>query len=366
MMARIAIDAAGMFWQMFWALVVGFSISGFLQAFVSPARTARLLGGDSPRQIGLAALLGAASSSCSFAAAAIARTLFGQGAHITTALAFLLASTNLVLELGIVLWQLMGWRFVAAEMAGGICLVAIFALLMRVLGPVRAFEKRRAQPAAPGAAAACCHAGSPATPAPPDRWTAAARAFIAEWRMLGRDIALGVGVSAVVMNVVPESVWRILFLPIPPGPGGWAARLEHVLAGPLVAVLSFVCSIGNVPIAHALYARGVSFGGTLAFLYADLISFPLLLVYRRDYGWKLALQIAGLFYLAMATSAWLIETLFSAAGLAPAPGAGHNQMAGDPFAGTTTAVLNIAGLGVCLAMAIRARRAAPTPAGHCH
>ncbi|MGO9543599.1 MAG: permease [Rhodomicrobium sp.] len=311
--------AFGMFWKTGWSLVLGFSISAVLQAVVSKDRMRSALGRAGPKQIALATALGAASSSCSYASAAISRTLFKKGAALIPSLAFQFASTNLVVELGLVLLILMGWQFMAAEWIGGVVLVIIMALLVRLTYPAKLVEEARHHPEAGGGnqhdepaadgASIWQKLRQPATR------IAIAHNFVMDWRMLWKDLALGFLIAGALSAFVPDHIWHRLFLLDAPA---WVQVPANAIIGPLVAMLTFVCSIGNVPMAAVLWGSGVSFGGVLAFLYADLIVLPLLDVYRRYYGWKMAAYIAGIFFTTMVLAAIVMDAAFTGLNLIPA------------------------------------------------
>jgi len=301
----------GMFWKILWALVLGFAISGAVQAFVPKRRMVQVMGDDSAASLARAGFFGAISSSCSYAAAAMSRSVFLRGAHITAAIAFMIAATNLVVELGFVLWSLMGWQFVAAEFAGGILLIAIAALLMKLFGPVAAFNQVRDDQAEDTA-------DDSAVPSvfSLDGWRQAASNFAMDWSMIWKDIAIGVTVAGTVIVWVPKAFWQTLFLSTGDGVT-WLQMIENALVGPIVAVFTFVCSVGNVPLAAALFNGGISFGGALAFIYGDLIVIPMLLVYRQYYGTRLALALGGILYIAMAVTGFVIDVIFELGGWAP-------------------------------------------------
>ena len=316
---RALLMAASMFWQVGWSLVLGFVISAMLQALVSRDRIVAALGRGGAREVALATMAGAASSSCSYAAAAVTRTLFTKGAALGPSLAFLFASTNLVVELGAALLLLMGWQFTLGEWLGGVVLVAILSVLVRVTASPRLVAAARAHAIATGGD----HShGSSELPGGTvrerlrqrDTWIAIAQNFASDWRMLWRDLLLGFVIAGALAAFVPGGVWRALFVtsahPILQVPA-------NALLGPLVAVLSFVCSIGNVPMAAVLWGSGVSFGGVLAFLFADLLVLPLLDVYRRSYGWKMAAYLALVFYATIVVSAIVMDVAFSTLGLVP-------------------------------------------------
>jgi uncharacterized membrane protein YraQ (UPF0718 family) len=310
--------AFGMFWQVGWSLVLGFVISAVLQAVVSKSRISAALGGNGLRAIAIASAAGAASSSCSYASAAVSRTLFRKGAGLVPSLAFLMASTNLVAELGIVLYLLMGWQFMAGEWIGGVVLVAIMALIVRATYPARLVEDARHRPDTGGGHDHGDMAEAPGSIVQKltrrDTWVRMSQSFAMDWQMLWKDVVLGFLIAGALAAFVPAGVWQALFVK---GATPWLQVPANALLGPIVAMLSFVCSIGNVPMAAVLWGSGVSFGGVLAFLFADLIVLPLLDVYRRSYGLKMAAYIGVVFYVTMVVSAILMDVLFSAAGWVP-------------------------------------------------
>jgi uncharacterized protein len=308
----------GMFWDVGWSLVLGFAMSGLIQALVSQERMRELLGRDGTKEIALATLFGAASSSCSYASAAISRTLFKRGAGFVSSLAFLFASTNLVIELGVILWLLMDWQFTAAEWVGGVVLVAVMAALVGLTYPAHLVEKARHYPEQGGGHE---HASTPMKAGSildklsrRETWIRVAQNFGMDVSMLWKDLVGGFLIAGFLSAFVPADWWGTLFLK---GASPWVQAPINAAVGPFVAVISFVCSIGNVPMAAVLWASGISFGGVLAFLYADLVVLPLLDVYRRYYGWKMAAYIAGVFYTTMVLSALLIDVVFTALGLVP-------------------------------------------------
>ena len=312
--------AFGMFWDVGWSLVLGFAISGLIQALVSQERMRELLGRDGIKEIALATGFGAASSSCSYASAAISRTLFKKGAALVPSLAFLFSSTNLVIELGVILWLLMGWQFTAAEWIGGVVLVAIMAVLVRLTYPKRLVEEARQHPEQDGG-----HEHS-RMPVEGDglwdklrrrsTWIRVAQNVAMDVSMLWKDLVAGFLIAGFLSAFVPNDWWATLFLK---GDSPWVQVPVNAVVGPVVAVLSFVCSIGNVPLAAVLWASGISFGGVLAFLYADLIVLPLLDVYRRYYGWRMAAYIGAVFFATMVFSGLLMDVAFTALGLVPRP-----------------------------------------------
>lgn len=302
---------AAMAWGTFWALVLGFAVSAALQTLVAPDQMSRFFGRASLRSVGLATALGAASSSCSYAAAAAARSAFKQGAALIPALAFMFASTNLVIELGAVLWVFMGWRFVLAEAVGALVLIGLMWLLMRLVFPKGLEEEARRHTQADEEEGGCCHGGADE---PAGKWQALAAAFIADWRMLWKEIVIGFVIAGFLSALTPVGWWEALFLKDAPA----GIRLvENALIGPLIAAATFVCSVGNIPLASVLWSRGISFGGVISFIYADLIIIPLVLIYRKHYGGRAAAYITGVLFVSMAGAGIAVDLLFAAAGLIP-------------------------------------------------
>ncbi|MDQ6930582.1 MAG: permease [Candidatus Eremiobacteraeota bacterium] len=312
--------AVGMLWQVGWSLILGFILSGLIQVLVSKEKMRAQLGRNGLREIALATAYGAASSSCSYAAAALSKTLFKKGAGIIPSLAFLFSSTNLVVELGIILYLLMGWQFTLAEWIGGLVLVAIMAVLVKLTYPKKLIEDARRQAERN---AGHDHGENVAQGATfweklrnPQTRVLVAQNVAMDWSMLRTDLLLGFLFAGLLGTLVPDSAWKVLFLN---GAPSWVQVPANAVAGPLIAVISFVCSIGNVPLAAILWASGISFGGVLSFLYADLIVLPLLDIYRKYYGWKMALYIALVFFVTMVSAGILMDVLFGAFHAIPSP-----------------------------------------------
>ena len=319
----------GMFWEILWALILGFALSGAVQAVVTKGEMRRLLPDDSPRSLAIAAGLGAASSSCSYAAAALARSLFRKGADFTAAMAFEFASTNLVIELGIIMWLLLGWQFALAEFVGGPIMIIFMALLFRVFLTRQLVDDARVQADRGLIGSMEGHAemdmsvtesGSLRHRLFSDKGlTATANYFVMDWVAIWKDIAAGLLIAGALAAWVPNHAWQSLFLTH----HGTIAKLWGPIIGPLVAIISFVCSIGNVPLAAVLWNGGISFGGVIAFIFADLIILPILDSYRRYYGTRMAGFLLITFYAAMVASALLVEVVFSALGLVPSTRSAH-------------------------------------------
>jgi uncharacterized membrane protein YraQ (UPF0718 family) len=314
--------AAGMTWEILWALVLGFALSGAVQAVVSKAEMTRLLPDDSRRSLTRATLLGAASSSCSYAAVALARSIFRKGADFTSVMAFQFASTNLVIELGIILAVLMGWEFTASEFFGGIVMIVLLALLFRATLAPKMIELARRQAERGVAGRMEGHAAMDMSVTggsvlsrvtSPRGYTAISHFFVMDWASVWVDVFGGLLIAGAVAAWVPESFWQSFFLVDHP----FWARIWGPLIGPIVAMLSFVCSIGNVPLAAVLWNSGISFGGVAAFIFADLIILPILNIYRKYYGRRMATYLLVTFYLTMAAAGYVVEIVFGALGLIP-------------------------------------------------
>jgi uncharacterized membrane protein YraQ (UPF0718 family) len=319
-----ALAAAGsMAWEVTWPLILGFGLSAAVQAVVRKDQVVRLMPDDSPRSLAIASGLGAASSSCSYAAVALARSLFRKGANFTAAMAFEIASTNLVIELGIILALLLGWQFTLAEFVGGPVMILFLALLFRLWMRGRIIEAAREQAEKGIAGSMEGHAAmdmSVSSEASITRrlfsgggFTSVSHFYVMDWAAVWRDIVGGLLLAGAFTAWVPLHWLRVFFLQGHP----LAAKIWGPVIGPLVAVVSFVCSIGNVPLAGVLWNGGISFGGVVSFIFADLIIIPILLIYRKYYGTKVALRIFGIFYLTMALAGYVIELAFAPLGLIP-------------------------------------------------
>ncbi|GAC1607058.1 MAG: permease [Pseudarthrobacter sp.] len=323
-LGRALAIAGAMGWEILWPLILGFALSGVIQALVSRERIAALMSDDSPRSLAAATGLGAASSSCSYAAVSLARSLFRKGAHFTAAMAFEIASTNLVIELGIILTVMMGWQFTLAEFIGGPVMIIGIALGFRWWMRGRILETARHQADKGVAGSMEGHAAMDmSVHSQGSFWqrlrsrnglTAVAQYFVMDWASVWKDIVGGLLLAGAFAAWVPQSWLQALFLAGDPVASG----LWGPVIGPLLAMVSFVCSIGNVPLAAVLWNGGISFGGVVSFIFADLIIIPIILIYKKYYGLKAALRITGIFYLAMIAAGYVIELVFTPLGLVPA------------------------------------------------
>jgi uncharacterized membrane protein YraQ (UPF0718 family)/YHS domain-containing protein len=303
-------ETFSMVWQTLWALVAGFAISGAIQAFVSRGQMVRALGSHSPSAVGRASLLGAISSSCSYAASALAKTLFSRGADFTSSMVFMVASTNLVVELGVVTWLLLGWPFVVAEFAGGAVMIVLLTLVLPRIVSKREIEASRVRLRAPVTLAVVETPSARTTIRSRAGWSDAASYTISDLLMLRRELVIGFVVAGFASALVPNAWWSHLFLT----GHGFGSTLENAVIGPFLAIISFVCSVGNVPLAAALWQGGIGFGGVVSFIFADLITLPLLFVYRRYYGRRVTLQLLGCFWAVMSATGLAAQGVLTATG----------------------------------------------------
>src|SRR3954454_11366617 len=358
-----------MAWEVWWALVIGFAISAIVQAWVPRARIEHALSGAGARPVGLATALGAASSSCSYAAIAIGKSLFQKGASAISALAFQFASTNLVWELGLVLWVLIGWQFTLAEFVGGFVMIGLMWALLRVFVSPRLEEHARAHAREADAGhvhpAASTELAWRARLTSREAWTDVAENFVGDWRMLWKEITLGFLLAGFI-GLLGDDFFNSLFVENAPAV---PQAIENVFVGPLIAVLSFVCSVGNVPLAAVLWSGGISFGGVMAFIFADLIVLPIILAYRKYYGWAFTVRIVALMFVTMVAAALMVDAAFNAVGLVPT---GPRPSRADVFGSIEVdykLFLNVFGLAVFAALfglSIRSRGSAHAHHEHAH
>ena len=343
----------GFLWTAAWAIIMGITITSLVQVYVSKEQMAKVLGEGDVSGLTKATVFGAASSGCSFGAVAIGKGLFKKGAHAVNFLAFMFASTNLIVELGLMILILLGWEFLLAELLGGVILIAVMALIVHLTLPENLFESVREEliqreheqgtmedPTCGmegkdeyslvtdgGETVKFCSEGCLETYRQEmsssggwrdellswGGWYKVGNQYRKEWSMIWKDVIAGFLISGFVIVFVPQWVWNTLFIQ----GDGLLVTAENAVMGVAIAVLSFVGSIGNVPFAVALWGGGVGFAGVIAFVYADLITIPVLNVYRKYYGWKVMLYILGVFFVTMAFSGFLMEVLFNALGIVP-------------------------------------------------
>ena len=346
-----------MTWQITWSLIFGFALSAIVQAVVRRGAISRLLGDARPATLAKATGLGMASSSCSYAAVALARSLFRKGASFTAAIVFELASTNLVIELGIIMALLLGWQFTLAEFVGGPIIIVLMALFFRFFVRQKLIEAALDQAQKGVAGSMEGHAamdmsvhgegGFAKRLVSREGFTSVSHIYFMEWAAVLRDVVIGLLIAGAVAAWVPMSFWQTLFLTDHPF---WSAVWGPII-GPVIAILSFVCSIGNVPLAAVLYNGGISFGGVISFMLADLIILPILVIYRKYYGTKMMLVLLGGFYATMVIGGYLVELLFGAAGLVP--GHGQAKIVEATISWNYTTILNIVALALTVVLLVR-------------
>ncbi|HSS62039.1 MAG TPA: permease [Candidatus Limnocylindrales bacterium] len=364
-----------MFWDVLWPLALGFLISAIVQALVSRQVVVRFLGRDDLRGAAFATLFGAASSSCSYAAVAVGRGLFRKGATFANAILFEFASTNLVFELGLVLLVLLGWQFVAAEFAGGLLMIALLAVTFKYTLRANLVEEARTQAEKGLRGRMQGHAEMDMSVSGGSflgrlfsgrGFTAVSHLFYGDVASIGQDLVLGFLIAGALAAWVPNSFWQQLFLSNHPA----VSAVWGPVIGPVISLLSFVCSVGNVPLAVVLWNGGISFGGVISFIFADLIILPILDIYRKYYGWRTSLYLLGASYAAMVVAGLVIGGVFQVLGLIPT----HRSLAVFQTGPTWnyTTFLNIAALVVIAALGwrflrtggvamLRAMESAPAP-----
>jgi len=333
-----------MLWQIFWGLSLGFLFSAVIEVVVSKSEMSKLLPDASPRSLTVASLLGAASSSCSYAAVAMARSIVRKGGDFTSAMAFQFAATNLVLELGVLMWVLISWQFAAAEFIGGPIMIVVLVLLFRFFLR-QSLKKEAIEQADKGIAGSMeghaamsmgeQHGTWKERLSSRDGWIAISHSYVMNWAMLWRDIGIGLLIAGALGAWVPDSFWQKFFLVSHPT----VAMIWGAFVGPFIAVASFTCSVGNVPLAAVLWNGGISFGGVASFIFGDLIILPILNIYRKYYGGRMTVFLAVTFYLAMVSAALVVEALFQSLGWVPTER--HTAVVDAAITFNYTTVLNI-------------------------
>jgi uncharacterized membrane protein YraQ (UPF0718 family) len=331
--------AVGFFWKAGWAFVLGYWVSAMIQAFVPKQRLTRYMGGADLRSVSLASLFGAASSSCSFAALAAARSLVLKGAHFVAAVAFMFASTNLVIELGILIVIFLGWQFLAAELIGGLMLIGVSSVLIKLTYPARWLKDARSRVEE--------QAGSDQDDfdwrrriRSPQGWNLVGHHFVSDWKMVWEEILIGFTIAGFVSVLVPSSVWETIFLlgardNLPT----WLITLENAAVAPIVAAATFIGSMGNIPLATVLNSNGVLFAGIMGFIYSDLMVPPLVMINAKYYGRRVALYIAGIMFVSVVLTALAMHYAFAVLGITPESSRRVEQAA--QFAFDYTFVMNV-------------------------
>ncbi|SEA46624.1 permease [Microbulbifer marinus] len=346
---QAAITTLGLFWMAFWAFALGYLISSMIQVFVTRERMRSSMGKTGPKSVGLATFFGFISSSCSFAALATSRALFAKGAGLVPSLAFLLASTNLVIELGIVIAVFLGWQFVVGEYAGGVLLILLMWLLVRWTYP-----KKLAEDARDKAREAQSSEDSGDVPdwkeliRSRDGWRRVANRFVMEWKMVWKDVTIGFTVAGIIAAFVPREFFQALFVGAgEQDPAFWQVLLQ-CLVGPVAAFFTFIGSMGNIPLAAVLFDNGVAFAGIMAFIFSDLVVLPVLRVQAQYYGWKMALYILAIFLCILVASALILHYGFAALDLLPEASSGKGVTDREFFKVDYTLFLNLAFLALSI------------------
>ncbi len=336
-----AFTSVGLFWTAFWAFGLGYLISSMIQVFVTRARMRQSMGDAGPKSVALGTVFGFISSSCSFAALATTRSLFAKGAGLVPALAFLLASTNLVIELGIVISVFLAWQFVVAEYVGGMLLILLMWLAVRLTHPGRLIERARER--------AQAAEGDEDSDIPDWRklitslegWGRVATRYVMEWKMVWKDVTIGFTVAGIIAAFVPRTFFETLFVGSGSAdPALWQIALQ-ALIGPVAAFFTFIGSMGNIPLAAVLYSNGVSFAGIMAFIFSDLVVFPVLRIQATYYGWRMAGYILAVFLAVLVASALILHLGFDLLGLLPDPSAARSVTDRTFFSVDFTLALNL-------------------------
>ncbi|MDX1639654.1 MAG: permease [Balneolaceae bacterium] len=308
--------ALGFFWKAGWAFVLGYFVSGMIQAFVPKRELTKYMGSPDLKSVSLSTFFGAASSSCSFAALAAARSLVKKGAHFVAAVAFMFASTNLVIELGILILIFLGWQFLAAEIIGGLILIGVSSLLIRITYPESWLEAARRKVESEGGEMESDFDWKKRIRSRKG-WQLVGHKFVNDWKMAWEDILIGFTIAGFVAVLVPESFWTALFLADAQHLPGWLVALENALVAPFVAAATFIGSMGNIPLATVLNSNGVLFAGIMGFIYSDLMVPPLVHINAKYYGWRVALYIAGIMFVSIVVTALILNGMFGLLDIIP-------------------------------------------------
>lgn len=345
--SKAALTSLGFFWQALWAFVLGYVISSAIQVFVTRQRMQQAMGKAGRGSIALGTFFGFISSSCSFAALATTKALFQKGADFVSSLAFLLASTNLVIELGFIIAVFLGWQFVVGEYVGGILLILFMWAVVRFTRPkklIRSVQRQLQARESDGGGQTQNWKEKIQTI---KGWRQVARKYFMEWKMVWKDVSIGFTVAGIIAIFVPRAFFETLFLAAGEGNNpSFLVLLEQVIVGPLAAFFTFIGSMGNIPLASVLYSNGVSFAGVMAFIFSDLVVLPVIRINAKYYGWKLALYIVGVFLVALVLTALALHYSFAALGILPEVGGGQTIAPLERFSIDYTFWLNIIAVAV--------------------
>ena len=365
---QASVTSLGLFWMAFWAFGLGYLVSSLIQVFVTKARMQKAMGRSGARSVGLATFFGFLSSSCSFSALATTRSLFSKGAGLIPSLAFLLSSTNLVIELGIVISVFLSWHFVVGEYLGAVILIGVMWLCVRLFYPEQLIEQAREH----ARSLDSDHDGAGKHWRDLIRtlqgWRQVSQQYFMEWQMVWKDVTIGFTVAGVIAAFVPQAFFQTLFIGSgTEDPSFWLV-LSQTLIGPIAAFFTFIGSMGNIPLAAVLFGNGVSFAGVMAFIFSDLVVLPVLRVNATFYGWRMALYILGIFLICLVTAALVMHYLFAFAGWLPDPSQVTRVTDREFFAVDYTLWLNLffAALTVAAAVLIKSASSGDAHDGHEH
>lgn len=338
-----AYTTLGFFWMALWAFILGYVISSMIQIFVTEDRMKKSMGDAGGKSMLLGTFFGFISSSCSFSALATSKSLFKKGASFISSTAFLLASTNLVIELGIVISIFLGWQFVVGEYVGGALLIIFSWILVKVIKPVKLIKQARKNLEDSGGMEHNHEAAAKENIGSTKSWAKVGKQYFMEWKMVWKDVTIGFTIAGLVAAFVPDSFFESLFINTGSeyGEFGFFTLLEHVLVGPIAAFLTFIGSMGNIPLAALLYGKGVSFAGVMAFIFSDLVVFPVLRINAKYYGWKMSLFILFLLFASLIITSLVLHYGFDFAGVLP-QGQEREILSQEFFAVDYSFFLNIA------------------------
>lgn len=317
-----AYTSTGFFWMALWAFILGYIISSIIQIFVTEKRMQKTMGEHEGKSLLLGTFFGFISSSCSFAALASAKSILKKGASFVSSIAFLLASTNLVIELGIIISIFLGWQFVVGEYVGGILLILICWGLIRIINPKKLIAKARKNLENEDDDNIIDDSKNwKKQIQKEDSWARVAKKYKMEWQMVWKDVTVGFTIAGIVAAFVPDSFFQTLFINSGQGKTDFTFLeiLEHIVVGPIAAFLTFIGSMGNIPLAALLFGKGVSFAGVMAFIFSDLVVFPVLRINARYYGWKMSLFILFLLFTALIGTALTLHYTFDFLNMLPDP-----------------------------------------------
>lgn len=321
--AEAAYTSLGFFWMALWAFAIGYMISSLIQVFVTEKRMQRTMGDEEAKSVFLGTFFGFVSSSCSFAALATTKSLFRKGASFISSLAFLLASTNLVIELGIIISVFLGWQFVVGEYIGGVLLILVCWILVRLIDPKELVSKARGKLDLEKSDGSDNEPDKAVTKKlrQPKSWAKVAKQYGMEWKMVWKDVTIGFTVAGIVATFIPDSFFESLFI----NSGAGATQftffelLQHTIVGPVAAFMTFIGSMGNIPLAAILFGKGISFAGVMAFIFSDLVVFPVLRINAKYYGWKMSLFILFLLFTALLVTSLTLHYGFTLMDILPDP-----------------------------------------------